>query len=789
MNIISDSLKALEFDKITELLSKYAKTAQSRQLCLNLTPHGETELILKELRYTREAKKILDIPNDIPIEFVADINKIENSAMTTYLSEEELVDTAKTLRTSRLVRNFINENTTPEFILNALARNLTTEKELEEKIFSTFDENLEIKKDATPELKGLYASLRETEKSVRTKVGELLGSTDFVKHLQEAIYTTRDDRIVFQVKASDKSKVNGIVHDVSATNRTFYIEPESLVPLNNKIRELQSKIHAECVRILAELTQTVKFHLPSLKKSEEVLAKIDFHFAKARYAVKTHSVEPEILADKKEIILEKMKHPLLIGTVENIVTNDFSIGNGYKSIIITGSNTGGKTVTLKTIGLYILMARAGLFLPCSMAKIYPFKKVFADIGDAQSILQSLSTFSSHMKNIIDIINNSDEESFVLLDEICAGTDPIEGAVLAKSILENLSEKNIFSTVTTHYGELKALEYSDPYFKNASVEFNTETLKPTYKLLIGIPGLSNAISISANLGLDKSITEKAKETLVSQKDPSILVVEKLQETQQKLNDTLKETEELKQEALTIKEEYEKKLSEIKNDKKKAIKDIKRKFDSELITAKAEIKNVLEELRKEKSEKIARRAYSRLGKLEENYTTEINKHEDKENYDKINWENVKIGEKLLLKDIHQIVTVIDLPDKKNNILVQMGAMKAQMNKEKLAPYDKRFENNGSGYTPPKFDNFKLRKTDITNTLDLRGARVEDALDKLDIYLDKASLANLTPVTIIHGHGTGAMKAAIRDYLSTSPYVAKFRPGEDNEGGDGVSVVDIK
>ena len=789
MSISSDSFKALEFDKITEQLSSYAKTQQSRQLCLTLMPYDDKETILKEQQYTQEAKKILDIPSDIPIEFVADIKEIENSAMTTYLSEEELVDIAKTFRTSRLVRNFINENTTPEFLLNSLARNLTTDKELEEKIFSTFDENLKIKKDATPELKGLYASLRETEKAVRGRVGELLGSTDFVKHLQEAIYTTRDDRIVFQVKASDKSKVNGIVHDVSATNRTFYIEPESLVPLNNKVRETQSKINTECVRILAELTQLVKFHFPSLKKSEEVLAKIDFHFAKARYAVKTHSTEPEILTDKKEIVLEKMKHPLLIGTVDNIVTNDFSIGSDYKSIIITGSNTGGKTVTLKTIGLYILMARAGMFLPCSMAKIYPFKKVFADIGDAQSILQSLSTFSSHMKNIIDIVNDSDDESFVLLDEICAGTDPVEGAVLAMCILEKLAEKNIFSTITTHYGELKALEYSNPYFKNASVEFNTETLKPTYRLLIGIPGLSNAISISSNLGLDKSITEKAKKTLISQKDPSILVVEKLQETQQKLNDTLKETESLKQEALLIKEEFEKKLSEVKNDKKKAIKDIKRKFDGELITAKAEIKNVLDELRKEKSEKIARRAYSRLGKLEEGYSGEISKHEDKENYDSINWDTVKKGDKLLLKDIHQIVTVLDMPDKKNNILVQMGSMKAKMGTEKLAPYDKRYENNGTGYTPPKFDNFKLRKIDITNTLDLRGVRVEDALDKLDIYLDKASLANLSPVTIIHGHGTGAMKAAVREYLNTSPYVAKFRPGEDNEGGDGVSVVDLK
>lgn len=789
MDIIADSLKALEFDKIRELLSGYAKCAQSREMCLNLLPYETKEEVCRAQILTREAKAVLDIPSDIPIDYVADINAIENNSMISYLNEEELIDIAKTFRTSRLVRNFMNENTELNSQLNSIARNLTSDRELEEKIFSTFDENLEIRKDATPELKGLYASLRETEKNLRGKVGELLNSVDFVKHLQEAIYTTRDDRIVFQVKASDKSKVNGIVHDVSATYKSFYIEPESLVPLNNKLRETQSQIHAECVRILAELTQLVKFHFPSLKKSEKILAEIDFHFAKARYAVKIHAEEPEILHDKKEIILEKMKHPLLINTVENIVTNDFEIGRDFKSIVVTGSNTGGKTVTLKTIGLFVLMARAGLFLPCNLAKIYPFKKVFADIGDAQSILQSLSTFSSHMRNIIEIVEKSDNESLVLLDEICAGTDPIEGAVLARSILEKLASNEAFSVVTTHYGELKALEYQNPYFKNASVEFNTETLKPTYKLLLGIPGLSNAIAISANLGLDKSIIENAKNTLISQKDPSILVVEKLQATQQKLNDTLAQTETLKQEALTIKVDYEKKLAEVKNDKKKAIKDIKRKFDYELLNAKAEIKSVLDELRKEKSEKLARRSYSRLGKLEEGYLGKVEKHEDNEEYGVIDWNNVKVGDKLLLKDIHQIVTVLELPDKKGNIFVQMGAMKAKMKTDKLSPYDKSYEVKAPAYSPSKMNSFKLRKIDISNRLDLRGVRVEDALDQLDVYLDKASLANLSPVTVIHGHGTGAMKAAVRDYLSTSPYVAKFRPGEDNEGGDGVSVVDIK
>lgn len=787
MDIVSNSLKSLEFDKVLEKLSGFAKIKQSRELCLNLLPFNNIEKIETELIFTREAKRILDMPLDIPIGFVADITEIQKNTLVSYLSEEELVDIAKTMRSSRLVKNFLNENCAKESKLYGLSMNLISFKELEDRIFDTFDDDLQIRKDATSELKALFASLRDTEKNLKSKVADLLNSADFTKHLQETIYTTRDDRIVFQVKAPSKNKVKGIVHDVSATNKTFYIEPECLVPLNNKIREIQSHIHAEFVRILAELTQAVKQELRAIKHSEEILAKIDFHFAKARYAVKIQASEPEI--QKERIIeFENMKHPLLIGTVENIVTNNFKIGKDYKSIIITGSNTGGKTVTIKTIGLFILMTKAGMFLPCTMAKVYPFKQIFADIGDAQSIQQSLSTFSSHMTNIIEITNKSNNDTFVLLDEICAGTDPQEGAVLAKVILEHLASKGVCSTITTHYGELKALEYSNPYFKNASVEFDTQSLRPTYKLLIGIPGLSNAISISANLGLNAEIISKAKEILTSEKDQSIVVVEKLQETQQKLSENLKEAEELKEDSELIKKEYEENLSEVKKDKKKAIKTIKEKFNHEMLAVKAEIKDILEELRKEKSEKIARRSYARLAKLEQGFHDKVSKHEEKEQYAEIKWDELKINDKLILKEIHQPVTVLSLPDKNGNIFVQMGNIKTKIKKNKLAPYDKAFEKKATGYKPSSFESFEFKRINLSNRLDLRGYRVEDALDDLENYLDRASLANLSPVTIIHGHGTGALKSAVRDFLSTSPYVAKFRPGEDSEGGDGVSIIDI-
>ncbi len=788
MDITSKSYTTLEFDKVKEELSKFAKFKQSKTLCLCAAAYNEPEKIQHQINLTREAKKILDFAKDTPTEFIAEIQKIKNNLAVTYLSEEELNDIAKTMRSSRLLKRFIIENSDDGSLLKQAAANLISEKELEDRIFNTFDESLNIKQNATPELKGLYSSLRDTEQNIRDQINSLLNNPNFSKYLQDNIYTQRDDRIVFQVMASNKNKVPGIVHDVSASAKTFYIEPAQLVPLNNKIRELKSKIHSECIKILVDLTDMTKNHIPELELSEKIMAEIDFHFAKARYAVKLHASEPE-LSEEKYIYFENMKHPLLMKVSENVVSNNFEIGKDYKSMIITGSNTGGKTVTLKTIGLFILMAKAGMFLPCSYAKLYPFKNVFADIGDSQSILQSLSTFSSHMTNIIEILKQSDKNTFVLLDEICAGTDPVEGAVLAQGILEKLKQKEVTSVITTHYGELKALEYTNKYFKNASVEFNTETLKPTYKLLIGIPGLSNAISIASNLGLDKDIVEKVKNILITQKDPTVAVVEKLQETHQELSKNLEEAQELKETSLSIKKEYEENLNKVKKDKKKTIKNIKDKFDTEIMEARGEIKEILDELRKEKSEKIARRAYSRLAKLENDFRGELDKVTDKQKYLEIDWNKAAEGDVVMLKNLHQKVSILTLPDRNGKLTVDMGSIKMNVKKDELAVIDENYKEPTKIKIPGKsLKKFELRRLEMSSTLDLRGYRAEEALDELEAYLDKASLANLSPVYIIHGHGTGVLKQVVRDFLKTSPYVAKFRPGENAEGGDGVSVVDI-
>lgn len=786
MEIVKKSKIALEFDKILLKLASFARLKQSKQACLGLSIYSDISSIQTQINFTKEAKSILDMPLDLPLEYVAHIDEITKSTLSSYLKEEEIVDVAKTIRTSRLIKNFLKENSPSDSLLNSLAYGLFSDKELEESIFATFDANMKVASDASAELKSLYLSLKDNEKNLKTRVNQLLNDPSFSKHLQEQIYTMRDERVVFQVRASSKSKVAGIMHDVSASNQTFYIEPAQIVPLNNKIREIKSNINIEIINILSNLTKEIRNNIDDIKNSEYLLAQIDMHFAKARFAVKLKAIEPELVSEKI-VKFDAMRHPLLIDYVENIVENDFEIGKDFKSVIITGSNTGGKTVAIKTIGLFLLMAKAGLFLPCNEAKIFPFEKIFADIGDEQSIAQNLSTFSSHMKNIIDILDNCDENTFVVIDEMCAGTDPHEGAILAQVMLEKFAQKNVVSCITTHYGELKALEFNDSYFKNACVEFDTQSLKPTYKLIIGIPGLSNAILISANLGLDESLVEKAKHILVSQKDPSIIVVEKLQETQQELSENLKNAEEIKEKSETLQKELEEKLSAVKKDKKKTVKVIKDRLDGELEAAKDEIKDILNELRQEKSEKIARRSYSRLAKLEKEFRSELNKHEEGEKYDEIDWQKVKTGDKVLLKELNQPVVILSEPDKSENVFVQFGLIKTKIKKDKLAIFNEKLTQKVNLRFKPK-ESFELQRRDLSNTLDLRGFRVEEALDSLEVFLDKASLVNLSPVYVIHGHGTGVLKSVISDFLASSPYVAKFRFAEPSEGGDGVRVIDI-
>lgn len=785
-----NSLEVLEFNTILSYLSEYAISKLGEERCLNAQIFEDVNTIKNELLLTTQAKNIINLALNIPLDNIYDIEKsLEDAKKKLRLNESEIIDIAKTLRTSRLMKNFLDNIEKEFFEFAQFKTRLFANKELEDKIFNTFTPSLIVKEDATPTLKGLYQTLRDTNQNVKTCVSSLMQNSDFTSNLQDTIYTQRDGRTVFQVKAECKNKVSGIVHDVSQSNQTFFIEPEILVGLNNKIRQTEAEIKIEIEKILKALSNEIGCYFEEIKSSNLQLIELDFILAKAKYSISFDGTAAKI-SDKKIINLKFMKNPVLIKAKTEIVENDFYIDDNKNCMIITGSNTGGKTVVLKTAGLCTLMSKAGMHIPCYEAEIYPFKKVFADIGDEQSIMQNLSTFSAHMTNIVDIINRADAETLILLDEIAAGTDPKEGASLAQAILEYLKNKKSFIIATTHYGELKSLAYTNSGFINASVEFNIKTLKPTYKLLIGIPGASNAIAIGKNLGLKDEIINNAKDTYFNQKDNTAKVLEELQKTQQKLSNSQEIIKEKEENVKRLEQSLNDKLNDIKKDKRKNIHIYKKKYETSLEEAREEIKNILKEMREEKSEKIARRSFHRLANIETAMRTGFNKDENEiaEKYTPINWETVKVGDKVMITDLNQEVTILELPDKNKNVQIQMGLLKTKVKKEKLAVLNKSLikrENKAKGIYKK---DFSIERRNISQTLDLRGYRCEEALDEIEAYLDKASLVNLSPVYIIHGHGTGALKQVIRDYLMNSPYVAKFRAGENAEGGDGVSVVDI-
>ncbi len=780
----------LEFDKVLSFLSDYAVSELGKERCLNAQIFEDKNKIEYEILLTTQARRAYDNADIPPLQDIKDVYKfLEDSKKHLRLSELEIFSIAEVIKTSRLVKNYLDKLAADFCQLSSLGEILFVDKELEDKIFDTFDSSMNVKYNASPELKKLNHSLKDTQTNIKKTISSLLSNSSFVLNLQDTVYTQREGRTVFQVKAECKNKVGGIVHDVSASNQTFFIEPKELVGLNNKVRELEVQIQSEIERILRELSNEIALYYDEIVSSLNQLVEIDFIFAKAKYSAKTDSIGADILLDKK-IVLKGMKNPVLMKVTKNIVENDFEMDKENNCLIITGSNTGGKTVTIKTVGLCILMAKAGLHIPCYEAAIYPFKKVFADIGDEQSIIQSLSTFSSHMNNIVFIVNNSDEETLVLLDEVAAGTDPAEGSSLAQSILEYLQELGAFCIVTTHYGELKSLAYTKNGFKNASVEFDLESLSPTYKLLIGIPGTSNAISIAKNLGINEKIANLAREIYFNQKDPTAKVLEELQTTHHQLSQTTKSVQQSEENLKTLEDELNEKLSDIKKTKKKNIEIYKKKFETSINSARDEIRQILKEMRQQKSEKIAHRNFSRLAKLENKLRHEFSLEEEAvlETYKPIDWQTIKIGDKVMIKNLDQEAILLSLPDKNNKVDIQMGMIKTSVKKDKLAIYNKNIIKTPEKKYALKQAKLNIERYNLSQTLDLRGYRCEEALDAIESYLDKASLVNLSPVYIVHGHGTGALKQVVRDYLASSPYVAKFRPGENAEGGDGVSVIDI-
>ena len=778
-------LETMEFDKVLQYLSKFAISSPAKNLCLKLLPEDDFEAIKYSTELTSEARYLYNQNLKLPIEHFEDLTMvILDAGRHLKLSGDEILDIANILRFSRLTRSFIEKNS--ENIPNLLEKvsHIVVFKELEDKIYETFDSERKIKKNASPELKRLYNSLEDIKANIKSTVVKLLATPEFTNELRDTVYTSRDGRTVFQVRAEAKNKIEGIVHDVSASGQTFFIEPKELTELHNRERETEILINSEIERILRTFSEEIGKNHKEITENHNILSEIDFIFAKAKYSHKFDSCPAE-LSNVPVMEIIDMKNPVLSEVCDKVIPNDFSLSSKNKCTIITGSNTGGKTVILKTIGLFVLMARAGLHLPCMRAVIYPFKKVYADIGDSQNIIQSLSTFSSHIKNLIEMTDNADEDTLILVDEICSGTDPSEGSAIAKAILKSIVRKGACALITTHYSDLKALGLNEEGFENASVRFDFETLKPTYKFTQGVSGCSNAITIAENLGLDKNIIEEANKIYSDNTDKNIENLSKMENLWDEAEKNSEKAKENAREAEILRDKLNSQLEELKKEKRKIVQEFKRKNQKITDDFSEEIKEILKKLRENETRSNTMSAIRKSSLIRKKAQEKLEQEEEllQDEYINVNPQELKIGDKVIIKNLNQEAEIISVSGKRADVL--MGSIKTTVSLDKLAVYNKKFVK-----TLPKKEvkKVELKKPEVSYELDLRGYRYEEAMYEVEQYLDKACASGMPHVRIIHGHGTGVLKKAIRDYLSNSPYVAKFRPGENAEGGDGVSIVDL-
>ncbi len=785
------ALTTIEFDKVLEILSTFAQSNPGKKRCLETALSTDINEIILNQKLTTQAQNAYRLSDStVPVGNLCDITDIIGILKKKItLGVEDIQSVFDVIVSARKFSSFLHKYAQDEPELFNFVHRLFPLPEIEAMVEEIFDSSFNIKESASPELKALFCSKRDTSENLKMTVADLMKSSTFTACLQDTVYTLRDGRIVFQVKAESKNKVPGIVHDISQSGQTYFIEPKQVVGINNRLREIEISIEAEIQRILKELSAIMAGHCGEIETSYHSLIELDFIFAKAQYSTSIDACEPQVVSEPL-IELKSMKNPVLLSILDKVVENDFSIGKPYKSIIITGSNAGGKTVVLKTVALAIAMTRAGLHIPCFSARVYPFKKLFAEIGDDQSIVQSLSTFSSHVKNIKEILENADSDTFILIDEIAAGTDPKEGASLAKAVMEAFIEKGALSLITTHFNELKSLPFNNPLFQNASVDFDAQSLKPTYKLRIGVPGASNAFAIAQNFGISADIIEKAKQNYESERTEESKILEDLQAKYSELNSLTEEAQKLKTKSEAKYKEYSELLENLNSQKRKTLKDYKRRYEDNLQEAKGQIKKVLENLNHHKTKENAINSYKKLSQKGSKAAKALAKEFEQVDvkYEELKPEDIQIGAKAIIRGLDQDVVIESLPDKNGNLQVLVGQLKSTINVKKLAKNLKRQKDIIKKKIIISSSRVSVQRTNMSPKIDLRGYRVDDALTELDLFLDKASMVNLPYVEIVHGHGTGQLRTAIRDYLNDSPYVAKFRQGDDTEGGNGVTIVDL-
>ncbi len=772
--------KTLEFDKIKDLLKKNAVSQKGKGIIEKLTPSVDVFEVKSLLAETDNAVKCMETQAS-PIHRYNDVDSVlARLRIEATLSMSELLDMALFLKAVREARRGIAESN-QENSLTDLARLLVPMKDIEEEIFADILSADEIADSASARLTSIRRQIRQQNESIKDRLNSLVRSLDKDGVLQEGIITLRNDRYVLPVVAAHKGRVPGIVHDQSASGATLFIEPMMVVEINNTIRQLKLDERDEIVRILETFSKELYLNYKNLESNNEILARLDVIFAKAKLSREMNGISP-VINEKGYINIINGRHPLI--EKNKVVPISLWLGKEFTQLLITGPNTGGKTVSLKTVGLFALMTQAGLHIPCDEKSQMPvFDNVFADIGDEQSIQQSLSTFSSHMKNIAKILNQITEKSLVLFDELGAGTDPAEGAALAMSILEELRRRRIRTIVTSHYAELKAYSLSHGGAENASVEFDVQSLKPTYKLMVGVPGNSNAFLISQKLGLEKHLIDRARSYVNEDSRKLDKVLTNAEEYRASAQATHSEAESLKQEIAKLKRKIEKEEKAIEKEREKLLKDATREAEKIKENALKETEKIIDEL-KELSKNNDASAIFKARELKKKLNVKKG-----ENYlsEPVAGEAITefiVGMDVYVSSLEKDGILVTLPNSKGKATVSIGIIQTEIDVKYLTyPKNKKKEPVTSGITVSR------AHSNVPMSLDVRGQLSDEAVINVDMYLDLAYGRNLGTVTIIHGKGTGALKSAIWEYLRQNKKVAAFRLGAYGEGDAGVTVVELK
>lgn len=779
---LDKSIRILEFDKILNMLVSISPTVGAKKRASALLPSSNPDTVKRRQELTANAKKMAGIKGAPSFGGMPEIlDAIEKAEKNSILSPREILDVASVLQSTRALIEYIHSDALERCTLTEFFDQLVPNKALESKIFKAIISEDLISDDASPALADIRRKIRYQTNRIREVLQSfLLG--DNAKHLRDSIVTMRNGRYVLPVKSENKNEIKGLIHDTSGTGATLFIEPMGVVEANNELRTLMGAEQAEIERILTEFSSEIADFGMQLEKNYRNITEIAFYFACSELSYKMNAVEPAINS-KKYVSLERARHPLLDKT--KVVPINISLGEEYKMLVITGPNTGGKTVTLKTLGLFALMAQSGLQIPADNADMCIFDGVFADIGDEQSIEQSLSTFSAHMLSVVSILNGVTENSLALFDELGAGTDPIEGAALAQSILESILSKNALCASTTHYAELKAFALNTENVSNASCEFDINTLKPTYRLIIGAPGKSNAFLISQKLGVPESVVSRAMALTSDDSKSFEAVIEKLEIARVAMEKEKEEATRLRKEFEVFKNKAEAELKDKLGRAQKESDELLRRAQQTISGARASAELIFDKLEKlqkdssnynEKKKSIREKLYEAddiynpVEEIDENYVLP---------------RPLVKGDTVILRNIGTEAVLLENPDKNGNVLVKSGIAQTKTNVKNLMLVTEKREVKQAPIA-------KTRNT-VSSTfsisLDVRGKNIEEAWIDVDKYLDEAILHGVKSTTIVHGKGTGALRKGLWEFFRKDKRIKKYRNGEYGEGDFGVTVVELK